>query len=110
MLVKNELLSRSYAKPDTLVDSADIFTRALPSFASKSTAGAFLGQRHALVVALEVDKHRVAVLILLMGSLGYLIGGGVALMMHNLELGACIGAATFGLVASFQGMIVWSYG
>lgn len=108
-LVKNEPLSRGYARPTSLVDSADIFTRALPSFPSRPEVGGMQGERHALVVALEVDKRRVAVLVFSMVVLGCLIGVTVALTKHNIGLGAGIGAATFGFVAVLQGMMVWLY-
>ena len=66
-------------------------------------------QRHVLVVGLEVDKRRLALLILILAFLGSLTGIIVALIAQDLCLGAEIGAAIFAFVAVLQGAMVLMY-
>ena len=103
-------MTRGYARPSSLVDSADIFARVLPPFEQENRVGKFAHrQRHALVVGLEVDKSRIAMLILVLAFLGSLTGIVVALVARDPCLGAEIGAAAFAFVAVLQGAMVLMY-
>lgn len=98
-LVRNETLTRGYARPKSLVNSADVFVRAMP----------VVRRRHALVVALEVDRCRVSVFILVMVLIGLAVGTGVAVIEKDLGLGAEVGGVVFGLVAVLQGTTILMY-
>lgn len=67
-------------------------------------------ERYALVVALEVDRHRIALFILLMAFVGLIGGVLVAVLRHDWGLGAGIGGAMFGFVAVLEGALVLMYG
>lgn len=93
-----------------MVDSADVFTRALPSFCGVLGEGASIArERYALVVALEVDRFRVSIFMLLMAFLGFAVGTAVSVVKKDLGLGAEVGAAVFGLIAVFQGTMIFMY-
>jgi hypothetical protein len=99
-LARNETLTRGYARPNALVDSKDMFVRVLPSF--HEVPGGKVSssrERHALVVALEIDLRRVSLFILTTMLLGTAIGAGVAIVENDLGLGAEIGGAVFGFAA-----------
>lgn len=109
-LVRNEFLTRGYARPQSLVDSADVFVRALPSFCEGSDEEASIPrEQHALDVALEIDKGRVSIFMLLMAVLGFAVGTAVSIAKGDLGLGAEIGGAVFGFVAVFQGAMIFMY-
>lgn len=109
-LVKNETLTRGYERPSSLVDSADMFTRALPSFQVKlGTGKPASSERHALVVALEFDKSRFSVIILFVAMLGLVMGCGIGAATRDWELGAGIGGSLFAFVAVLQGTMILMY-
>ena len=109
-LVRNDILTRGYARPSALVDSADIFVRALPSFREKPDMDAAIPrERHALVVALEVDRCRVSIFILVTALFRIAIGAGIGIVKKDVGLGAEIGAAVFGFVAVLQGAMILMY-
>lgn len=87
-----------------------MFSRALPSFQVKPVVGTSeSSERHALVVGLELDKSRLSVFILVVASLGFVLGCGVAAATNNWELGAGIGGSFFAFVAVLQGTMVLMY-
>lgn len=93
-----------------MVDSADVFTRALPSFCRAPGEGTSIArERYALVVALEVDRFHVSIFMLLLAVLGLAVGTAVSIVKKDLGLGAEVGAAVFGLVAVFQGTMIFMY-
>jgi hypothetical protein len=109
-LVRNDILTRGYARPSALVDSADIFIRVLPSFREKPDSDvASPHERHALVVALEVDRCRVSLFVLITVLLGAAIGAGIGVVKKDIGLGAEIGGAVFGFVAVLQGTMILMY-
>jgi hypothetical protein len=109
-LARNETLTRGYARPNSLVDSKDMFVRILPSFHEiPDGKGTSSRERHALVVALEIDLRRVSLFILTTMLLGTAIGAGVAIVKNDLGLGAEIGSAIFGFAAVLQGMMIMMY-
>jgi hypothetical protein len=104
-LARSETLTRGYARPSSLVDSADMFDRVLPSFRERPEEG----QRHALVVALEVDRCRMSLVILMMAFIGFAVGASISIVKRDIGLGAEIGSALFGLVTVLQGMVFLVY-
>jgi hypothetical protein len=109
-LTRNETLTRGYPRPRSLVDSADIFDRVLPSFRKRPEEGLSpLRERHALVVALEVDRSRISLFILMMALIGFAVGAGIGIVKRDLGLGAEIGGAVFSLVTVLQGMVFLMY-
>jgi hypothetical protein len=104
-LARNETLTRGYVRPSSLVDSADMFDRVLPSFRERPEEG----KRHALVVALEVDRCRVSLVILMMAFIGFAVGASISIIKRDIGLGAEIGSALFGLVTVLQGMVFLMY-
>ena len=109
-LVRNEALTRGYARPGALVDSADMFVRALPSFRERPDKGAAPStERHALVVALEVDRYQVSLFILTTALSGIVVGASIGIVKGDAGLGAEIGGAVFTLVTVLQGMMIMMY-
>jgi hypothetical protein len=109
-LVRNEALTRGYARPSALVDSADMFVRVLPSFREMPNNGiANLSERRALVVALEVDRCRVSLFILIMALSGIVVGASVGIAKGDVGLGAEIGGAAFTFVTVLQGTMILMY-
>lgn len=62
-----------------------------------------------MVVGLEIDLRRVALFILMTMLLGIALGASIAIVKHDIGLGAEIGGAIFGLVAVLQGMMIMMY-
>jgi hypothetical protein len=109
-LARSETLTRGYARPSTLVDSADIFDRVLPSFREIPVDEiSTLRERHALVVALEVDRSRMSLFILMMAVVGFAVGLSISIFKRDVGLGAEIGSAVFGFVTVLQGMVFLMY-
>jgi hypothetical protein len=109
-LVRNETLTRGYARPTSLVDSSDMFVRVLPSFRETPDGkGSSPCERHALVVGLEIDLRRVALFVLMTMLLGIALGAGIAIVKHDIGLGAEIGGAIFSFMAVLQGMMIMMY-
>ena len=109
-LVKNEALTRGYARPSALVDSADMFVRVLPSFRERPDEEVATScERHALVVALEVDRCRVALFILITVLVSLVVGVSIGIVREDIGLGAEIGGAVFALVAVLQGTMILMY-
>jgi hypothetical protein len=108
-LARNETLTRGYARPSSLEDSADMFDRVLPSFRERSEDGLPLRERNALVVALEVDRCRISLFILMMALIGFAVGAGMSIIKKDIGLGAEMGGAIFSFVTVFQGMVFLMY-
>lgn len=87
-----------------------MFDHALPSFHERPEEGSSTsGERYALVVALEVDRCRVSLFILMMAFLGFAIGAGVCIVTGDLGLGAEVGGAFLGLVTVLEGVMFLMY-
>jgi hypothetical protein len=87
-----------------------MFDRVLPSFRERLEDGISPSrERHALVVALEVDMFRMSLFILMMALLGFAVGASVSIVKRDIGLGAEIGSALFGLVTVLQGMVFLMY-
>jgi hypothetical protein len=109
-LTRNETLTRGYSRPNSLADSADLFDRVLPPFHERQEDGISTScERHALVVALEVDRSRMSMFILMMALIGFAVGAGIAVIERDVGLGAEIGGAIFSLVTVLQGMVFLMY-
>lgn len=108
--VRSEILTRGYARPNSLVDSPDVFACTLLSSCEVLSDGVLMPrERHVLVVALEVDKSRISGFILLVAVLGFALGIIVSIVKKDLGLGAEVGGAVFGLVAVLQGTMILMY-
>ena len=109
-LVRNDALTRGYARPSALVDSADMFIRVLPSFREIPDKGVATScERHALVVALEVDRCRVSLFVLITALSGIVVGASIGIVKGNVGLGAEIGGAIFTFVTVLQGTMILMY-
>ena len=109
-LVRNEALTRGYARPSALVDSADMFVRVLPSFRERPEEGvAASSERPALVVALEVDRCRVSLFIFMTALSGIIVGASIGIKTRDIGLGAEIGGAVFTFVTVLQGTMILMY-
>jgi hypothetical protein len=109
-LVRNEALTRGYARPSALVDSEDMFVRVLPSFRETPDNGvATTSERHALVVALEVDRCRVSIFILITALSGIIVGASIGIAKGDVGLGAEVGGAVFTLATVLQGTMILMY-
>jgi hypothetical protein len=109
-LVRNEALTRGYARPSALVDSEDMFVRVLPSFRETPDNGvATTSERHALVVALEVDRCRVSIFILITALSGIIVGASIGIAKGDVALGAEVGGAVFTLATVLQGTMILMY-
>jgi hypothetical protein len=87
-----------------------MFDRILPSFRERPEEGLSpLRERHALVVALEVDRSRMSLLILMMALIGFAVGAGISIVKRDAGLGAAIGGALFSLITVLQGMVFLMY-
>jgi hypothetical protein len=104
-LVKNEILSKGFAGKESLADSAVLQ-------ASQAHLGHDLAsgsERHALVVAFELDKVRMFLFLFLIALLGLGIGVLVAVLQNDWNVGAFIGGSVFAFVAILQGAVVSLY-
>lgn len=109
-LVRNEALTRGYARPSALVDSADMFVRVLPSFRERPEEGvAASSERHALVVALEVDRCRVSLFVFIIALFGIVVGVSIGVVKEDSGLGSEIGGAIFTFVTVLQGTMILMY-
>lgn len=109
-LVRNDALTRGYARPSALVDSADMFIRVLPSFREIPDKGVATScERHALVVALEVDRCRVSLFIFITALCGIIVGASIGIATRDIGLGAEIGGAIFTFVTVLQGTMILMY-
>lgn len=109
-LTRSEILTRGYAKPNSLVDSPDVLACTSLSSCEVMGDGVLIPrERHVLVVALEVDKSRISGFILLVAVLGFAVGIVVSIVKKDLGLGAEVGGAVFGLVAVLQGAMILMY-
>ena len=109
-LVRNDTLTRGYARPSALVDSADMFVRVLPSFRERPAEGVkTFSERQALVVALEVDRCRVSLFIFMTALSGIIVGASIGIKTRDIGLGAEIGGAVFTFVTVLQGTMILMY-
>ncbi|KAM0716671.1 hypothetical protein Q7P37_008116 [Cladosporium fusiforme] len=104
-LRRHETLSRGFARPDSLRNSPDIFDRAIRP--CRSTMSIF--ERHALVVCLEIDRTKVALAMLLVGTLAVALSIGFAFWTHNVRLAITLGGGLFAVAALLQAILVWKY-
>ena len=87
-----------------------MFDRVLPSFRERPEDGVSTScERHVLVVALEVDRSRMSLFILMMTLIGFAVGASISIIKRDLGLGAEIGGAVFSLVTVLQGMMFLMY-
>ena len=104
------MLTRGYARPSSLGDSADIFTRVLPSLdPGRAGESSIQSGRQVLVVGLEADQRRIAWLILIGAFLGLIVGVTVGIVSEDARIGAGVGGAAFGAIAIFEGAMVLMY-
>lgn len=103
-LIRNEVLTRGFAKPSTLADEADFFNRDATFDVRPATADA-VSDRHVLVVLFETDRQRLlcylAVTLLVALGAGLLVGGLTKSIATGAEMCGCL----VGLVAALVGLV-----
>jgi hypothetical protein len=103
-LVKDETLSKGFANPKSLPDSAVL--HALEAYPALEASGS---GRYALVVAFEFDKGRIFLFVFFIALLGLGVGVLVAVLQDDWNVGAFIGGSVFAFVALLQGALVSMY-
>ena len=105
-LEKNNLLTRGFFNPASMIDEAEFFERD-KTFNVKTDHESGVVMRHVLFVGWEVDKRYLGYQLLAALTVVAVVAVSVAISLRNFATGAQVGGTLSGFVVAIFGYIIW---